>query len=253
MLKKENIIGIVYYILLIILHIFLLFYVLNGGAILSLNLPIMIILIIVIPIVLLIIPLFINLKFSNYYKTFKISTIIALLYIITMFITHFSVIEYSKTFTVEKWESMRFLRYIMVDDLEEKYELDKMDKEEVIKLLGNPDIEKDTSICYFIKDDTNDHYFCLNLENNKVISTYKNNGYELIYEDAINCYKLVYEFKNGAKVYSSFAKITYKTNDMEITIKEAIDKKLITLSDLENNDAFKITNKNPNFPACSNR
>lgn len=85
-----------------------------------------------------------------------------------------------------------------------------------------------------------------------LIGCQKNDNYELIYEDAMNCYVLVYEFKDGTKVYSSYSKITYKTDDMEITIKEALDKKLITLSDIENNDVFNITDKNPNFPSCMN-
>lgn len=66
--------------------------------------------------------------------------------------------------------------------------------------------------------------------------------YELVIDtnECFNCYKKIYEFSDGTEVYSSCPKITYKTKKTEISIKEALDKKLLTLSDLKKEDGFKI-------------
>lgn len=74
--------------------------------------------------------------------------------------------------------------------------------------------------------------------------------YELITDTSLcyNCYKKVYEFKDGTTVYSSCPKITYKTDDTEISIQEALDKKMLTLSDLENEEGLKIFKSNEDKP-----
>lgn len=78
----------------------------------------------------------------------------------------------------------------------------------------------------------------------------KNEQYELVTDTSLcyNCYKKVYEFKDGTTVYSSCPKITYKTDDTEISIQEALDKKLLTLSDLENVKGLNIYKSNEDKP-----
>ena len=83
----------------------------------------------------------------------------------------------------------------------------------------------------------------------------KNEQYELVTDTSLcyNCYKKVYEFKDGTTVYSACPKITYKTDSIEISIQEALDKKLLKLSDLEDIKGFKIYKSNENKPvSCSN-
>lgn len=79
--------------------------------------------------------------------------------------------------------------------------------------------------------------------------------YELVIDtnECFNCYKKIHEFSDGTEVYSSCPKITYKTKKTEIPIKEALDKKLITLSDLEKEDDFKIFKpKEDKILSCGN-
>lgn len=82
----------------------------------------------------------------------------------------------------------------------------------------------------------------------------KNEEYELIVDTnwCLNCYKKVYEFKDGTTIYSSCTKITYKTDSIEISIQEALDKKLLTLSDLEKEKGLMIFKSNEDKPlSCS--
>ena len=78
----------------------------------------------------------------------------------------------------------------------------------------------------------------------------KNEDYELIIDpkSCLNCVRLVYMFEDGTRVYSQYADIKYKTDSMEIPISEALEKKYIRLSDLENNENFKIYKSNENKP-----
>lgn len=79
--------------------------------------------------------------------------------------------------------------------------------------------------------------------------------YELVIDtnECLNCYKKIYEFSDGTEVYSSCPKITYKTKKTEISIKEALDKKLLTLSDLKKEDGFKIfKSKEDKILSCGN-
>lgn len=80
--------------------------------------------------------------------------------------------------------------------------------------------------------------------------------YELVIDtnECLNCYKKIYEFSDGTEVYSSCPKITYKTKKTEISIKEALDNENIKLSDLENNNNFKIVRsaEKLEWMTCSN-
>ena len=81
----------------------------------------------------------------------------------------------------------------------------------------------------------------------------KNDNYKLMVDSnsMLKCFKLIYTFDDGTRVYSMYEDIKYKTDNMEIPISEAIEKKYIKLSDLENNDNFKIYKFNETVcPSC---
>ena len=69
----------------------------------------------------------------------------------------------------------------------------------------------------------------------------KTYNFELIFESdtCLNCYNYFYEFEDGTKAYSS-CRFVYKSKNLEIPLEEAIEKELITLSDLERHSGFKI-------------
>lgn len=85
---------------------------------------------------------------------------------------------------------------------------------------------------------------------NEPICSGKNERYELITDlnSCINCYKKLYEFEDGTRVYTSCLNIKYKTKNMEISIQEALDKKLLTLSDLIDVQYLKIVEPNEDKP-----
>lgn len=176
---KTIISSVLYYVLSIIIYVALFIYSFFGGmAIIGLNQPfIYLTLIVFIPVILIFLPLIINaITNKTYITSLKISSVITLIYIMIILPSiHFVSIEYFKTFTKEKWEDIYFLRYLMIDDLEEKYDLIGTNKEEIIILLGKPNKNENNSICYFVKDDVEDLYYCLELDNGIVINTYINN------------------------------------------------------------------------------
>ena len=88
---------------------------------------------------------------------------------------HFGIIKYTENFNTEKWSEMRFLRYLMIEDLEDNYNLVNMSTTEINSLLGKIDKKYDNTLCYFIKDDVKDLYYCLKLENNRVTDSFLSN------------------------------------------------------------------------------
>ena len=75
---------------------------------------------------------------------------------------------------------------------------------------------------------------------NTHIDVKEDEEYELIVDDnfCFNCLMLVYEFSDGRKIYDACTKITYKNNNIEIPLSEAIEKGLITLSDLKHHGYY---------------
>ena len=70
-----------------------------------------------------------------------------LIYILLSWGTDLMCIEYCKSFTPEKWAKYPYERHYMVDDLNEKYELRGMTRNELTLLLGKPEdslSDKDT-------------------------------------------------------------------------------------------------------------
>lgn len=175
MKKKDNIIFLVYLVLSMIVYIGLFLYNFVGGVIICLPSHFwFVILIIIIPIILLLLPLILERKIKN--KALLLSTFLSVIYIIIIIpLVHFSIIKYAEKFNIEKWNEMRFLRYLMIEDLEDNYELVNMPIHEVNNLLGKADKEYDDTLCYFIKDDVNDQFYCIKIENNIVINNFISN------------------------------------------------------------------------------
>lgn len=83
----------------------------------------------------------------------------------------------------------------------------------------------------------------------------KTDNYELVINEnsCMNCYKKIYEFDDGTKVYSSCTEITYKTENGEISLYDALEQNLLTASDLEKEQIFKIfkPNMDTNYAICN--
>lgn len=62
----------------------------------------------------------------------------------------------------------------------------------------------------------------------------QNFDYELIFSDkkSTNNYALIYEYKDGRKIYSEFSNIKFKKNDNISNLALAFDKNIITIDDI---------------------
>lgn len=132
----------------------------------------------VIPILVLLLPITIKYIFKK--KDFNITIAIfkgMVIHFIIIISLSYGITEYMGYFTIKKWSNLELveLRYLMIDDLEDKYKLIGMTKEEVIDILGKPDYEDEKSICYdarLHKDIVYDTY-CLEYGDGLIIDTYK--------------------------------------------------------------------------------
>lgn len=174
---KDNVIFLVYLILSIFIYTGLFLYNFVSGVIICLPSHFLFIfLIIVIPIILLLLPLILEKKFKNKMKSLMLATSLSAMYIIIIIpLVHFSIVKYAEKFNIEKWNEMRFLKYLMIENLEDNYELVNMPIHEVKKILGKADKEYDNTLCYFIKDDIDNQFYCIKIENNIVINNFISN------------------------------------------------------------------------------
>ena len=177
MKKKDNVIFLVYLVLSMVIYAGLFLYNFVSGVIICLPSHFLfIIFIIIIPIILLLSPLILENKFKNKKKSLILATSLSAIYIIIIIpLVHFSIIRYAEKFNIEKWNEMRFLRYLMIEDLEDNYKLVNMQIHEVKNLLGKADKQYDDTLCYFIKDDIDDQFYCIKMENNIVINNFISN------------------------------------------------------------------------------
>ncbi len=78
--------------------------------------------------------------------------------------------------------------------------------------------------------------------------------YELIFDkdSILNCLSFVYEFEDGTRIYTDYTNIKYKKNDIEMSVTEALEKKILNFEDIKNYEEFKISKKNdPNLLECN--
>lgn len=165
--KRLNIIfTIIYYFLGIVGFYFLFIISLTSGFI-DLKYSFLI-LFIILPLIILLLPIIIKkiLK-KDFYKCILFSFICVCIYFIILCIF----LSYIGTFSENKWKNDKYidLRYLMIDDLEDKYNFIGMNKNEVIKILG--DESSDDELCYQTSSVMISTYFyCLKYDENNIIT-----------------------------------------------------------------------------------
>lgn len=186
-MKRERtlgvILGILFYLFWGILYFYLYIFEAIAGSISDFSTTIFYILYLIIPIIILIMPLIFKFVFKKkFYKSICYSALIIAIHIVILLLLTFGIRNYFKTFTTEKWTNNNWqdFRYLMIEDLENKYNLIGMKKEEVYKILGKEDktlkeLNTDNSLCYSIRNgflegdyyiiSLNDKGFVVNIKN----------------------------------------------------------------------------------------
>lgn len=95
-------------------------------------------LVIAVPVILIILPVILKLATKKTLGESAItSAIIFMAYVLINFGLYFSIKSYFSDFSTEKWNTFKNHRYLMIDDLEKKYNLIGMNIEDVEDILGN--------------------------------------------------------------------------------------------------------------------
>lgn len=145
-MKKENVLGIIlgimYYILGIIFFFYLYVFEALAGSISDFSSTLFYVIYLIIPIILLMLPVI--LKFAikkEFYKSILYSCIGIIIYIIIIILLTIGIKNYFKTFSTEKWsnDNWNSFRYLMIEDMENKYDFIGMTKDEVYSVLGKED------------------------------------------------------------------------------------------------------------------
>lgn len=127
----------------------------------------------VLPIIILLLPIILKIVFKKqFYKSILLSLIAVVIYFILIFGSSFGIEKYMNKFTIEKWNNEKYcnLRYLMLNDLEEKYKLIGMKKEEVMNILGK-EYENENYIYYFVGGEwLKSFYYCLEYDENDIIT-----------------------------------------------------------------------------------
>lgn len=81
------------------------------------------------------------------------------------------------------------------------------------------------------------------------IEELKTDNYELIFDlkTCLNCYKKIYEFEDGTKIYSS-CNVKYKSQNVEISLSDALNSNILTLADLEREQGLIIVKPSDDKP-----
>lgn len=183
-MKKEKnkilgaILGILFY--LFVPFLFFMFYIIGGLGITEViwyySSTIFNICHIYIPIILILLPLvFKFILKKQFYKSILYSIVVIIIYIPMVFILQYGITNYMRDFTQQKWNNYIDLRYLMIEDFEEKYETIGKEKEDIYKILGTPDVvfEPDTemgSFCYQVGYDLFDvKYYCFIYDDKNII------------------------------------------------------------------------------------
>ena len=165
-IKKLNVIFAVMYYIFGIIGFYFLFIIGLTSGFMDLSL-IFLILFIFLPLLILILPIFFKkvLK-KDFYKCVLLSLIGVFIYFIVICIF----ISYIGTFDESKWKDERYinLRYLMIDDLEDRYDFIGMNKDEVIEILGNDD--SNGELCYQTSSIMiSTSFYCLKYDENNII------------------------------------------------------------------------------------
>ena len=186
-MKKDKILGIilgvVYYILSPIFYFYLFVIEALAGSISDFSMILFYICYAILPIILLAIPLIIKFVFKKkFYKSILYSVLLVIIYLIILISITFGLRQYFKIFTTDKWtnENWNSFRYLMIEDLEEKYNLVGMTEDEVYNILGEENADfKENVICYLVRDGFLDgYYYYIYLDENGVVARTELNYFE---------------------------------------------------------------------------
>ena len=158
--------SVIYYILLFLIFWKIIMYELTFGIIAGFSGGLAGMCFVLFPIILIISPILWKYVYKKAFdKSILYSILLMILYLIIVFTIILGVKWNFRIFSQEKWEKYVNLRYMMVDDFEQKYDLLKMTKQEVIDILGE-DIGENNEIQYWIGcRDFFWEYYCLYLDN----------------------------------------------------------------------------------------
>lgn len=110
----------------------------NGSVIIGVSKILFDIIFIVLPILILALPFILNAMGSKSFgDCVKTAFIVSIIYATLSLGTEFGVKAYFTSFTVNKWANFPDNRYLMIDDLENNYNIIGMSKDEVESLLGS--------------------------------------------------------------------------------------------------------------------
>lgn len=158
-MEKDKILGVVlgilYYYLLSKFFSLLMLFESVGGTVSGFSKILFFICYIILPIIILAMPIIIKFKFKKkFYKAVLDSALSVIIYLVILSIISYCIIVYFKTFSTYKWSNENWHRFRgdMVEDLEERYNLKGMTKDEIYELLGEEDrySEEDNAIGYYI-------------------------------------------------------------------------------------------------------
>ena len=113
---------------------------------------------------------------KKFYQSVLFGMLAAVICLCVIFTVKQGILSYMKDFTAEKWnhDDYTALRYLMIDDLEQKHDLLGMDKEEVIDILGKEG-DYNQSLRYHVQNIgmLGTQMYCLSYdENGTITSTY---------------------------------------------------------------------------------
>lgn len=124
------------------------------------------------PIIILGLPIILIVFFrKGLYRSILNTIILSAAYFLFVFTVNFGICKYMSSYTFEKWcnDSYHGLRYLMIEDLEKKYDFIGMRKEDVIEILGK-EYENEDYIYYFIRSEwLKTYYYCLQYDSNNII------------------------------------------------------------------------------------
>lgn len=163
-MEKDKILGLVlgilYYSLISRFFILLWLFGSTGGIISGFSKLLFFICFFILPIILLAMPLIVKFVFKKkFYKAILYSVLSVIIYLVILFNIAYSILVNFETFSTEKWSNENWHRFRrdMVEDLEERYDLEGMTIDEIHNLLGEGDVESvkedgTYSIGYYMRD-----------------------------------------------------------------------------------------------------
>ena len=172
MKKIKNIVfGIIYYGLLIPICVQLFIAEKYSPIIKNSSYALFVLTIIIVPFLFFLFPLFLIKHFNKKpSESFVISFVSLILYIVILWTYSALIMMYSISFTRENWEKHLELRKYMIAEIEHKYNLVGMNKNEIINLLGEP-YETNVGICYYTGVLCRQgYYFCLTYDKQEIIT-----------------------------------------------------------------------------------